>query len=446
MRTAIGVFAAACALARIPVAMADIECGTSLNSGLGAPTSDGHSCLRNSDCAGGESCMDGFCVNAATAGQVNGLGWNAPDGALVLTKMTPGRDAILAVIAALGENYSHTMLSHGATGWASHNTAKVPGPADLNPNIMMCRDVLSGDVLKYGHPGAREIRQGAMWGFLYADSENPPTQLTYQQTLGCWFPYPGARFPICGVTPSGAEVTAWERLRAPKRAVPDGHGGTMYQILNDNGKDLVYSFYQYMDAGTIPYGNSASEPNGGTVCSTYAAYLEAKAGLTPTNPFTYSHAQLQAAANALRSNIYDSLNQDTTVSAILGCLADSCWFPPGCIQFGWATAAPFVPLLPPDFAGVALGMGGCCNFDNGNALKWNIANQVANCMGVDRCDYGGQDAWMQVYNNPSAQPKSITPDRIGGWGPNHTGASIWSYDIAHPVQWNGPGNVYGCWY
>jgi hypothetical protein len=76
------------------------------------------------------------------------------------------------------------------------------------------------------------------------------------------------------------------------------------------------------------------------------------------------------------------------------------------------------------------------------------ANQVANCMTSGDCG-NTDDDWRGVVANPNNGAISISPDCVGGWNAcpraPEPGASVWSYDDNHLVQWNADGNQYGCW-
>jgi hypothetical protein len=359
--------------------------------------------------------------------------WNAPNGAIVFS-VGDSNDIIGNVLHNLGELRSHTMMSHGASGWALHNTMKMPSMSDLDANVFnFCGAPIDGSKLQYGYPGARDITQGAMWQFLF-NQGSTPLAVWYQETFA-----PGTQY----VTTAGANVLDWEWNSAPYRSVSDGNN-VMFQLLNDSGTDLVYSLPQFMNAGMIPWGNSAipsGDPNGGTVCSTLAAYIEAKAGYAPTTPYWYTNrAQIQNAAIALVYGIADMVAQNGIANVAFDCVANSCG-----INFCAATALPAIlPLLPavPPEVIATLSAATCCNFDNGNALRVNIGSQVANCMAANQCGYGNGSLWQWFANY--TYPSSITPDRMGGWGV-HSGASIWAYSGSYAVQWNAPGSVYGCW-
>jgi hypothetical protein len=77
--------------------------------------------------------------------------------------------------------------------------------------------------------------------------------------------------------------------------------------------------------------------------------------------------------------------------------------------------------------------------------------QVRNCF-IDptKCNTDSSTPWNNVVNNPNANAISISPDRAVGAGihaPGAAGNGPWAGaapDVA--IQWNAPGNVYGCWF
>jgi hypothetical protein len=80
----------------------------------------------------------------------------------------------------------------------------------------------------------------------------------------------------------------------------------------------------------------------------------------------------------------------------------------------------------------------------------NAANQVVNAFASPGGFIDDQGDWQNVVKNNSAV--SISPDDVACWNDNGTGpgcvgqnSSVWGWDINNQVQWNSPGNVYGCW-
>src|SRR5690242_882756 len=62
-------------------------------------------------------------ARAETACGSVGGGWNAPNGAVVLTT---GPGIIKSVVNGVGEYYSHSMISHGVGSWVTHETMRQP--------------------------------------------------------------------------------------------------------------------------------------------------------------------------------------------------------------------------------------------------------------------------------------------------------------------------------
>src|SRR5262249_12740171 len=80
-------------------------------------------------------------------------GWDAPLGAAVFTT---GSGPIDAVIGAIGEFRSHSMLSHGPGGWVSHATMKTP---DQNGWPQVCGQPINPGQLASGSPGVEQVDQ-----------------------------------------------------------------------------------------------------------------------------------------------------------------------------------------------------------------------------------------------------------------------------------------------
>ena len=89
-------------------------------------------------------------------------GWNAPKGAVVTSASEGG--VIDPVINAIGENRSHSMMSHGANYWSTHSTMFSPG---TNGWPTYCSTPLKVDDLKRGKPGVSQINRGAIFTYYW---------------------------------------------------------------------------------------------------------------------------------------------------------------------------------------------------------------------------------------------------------------------------------------
>jgi hypothetical protein len=175
-----------------------------------------------------------------------------------------------------------------------------------------------------------------------------------------------------------------------------------------SGARVNYSLFQYRDLEQVNQIPSAST-NNGMVCSTFLAYAHNYAGQGQLSPWTYPHASMAAAGDAL----YNNVNTDCRNA-----------------QGFWGGA--LLTLICPFYD--------VCS---------NAAHQVANCMATNSCDRSEPYIWQGVRNDPVAVARSISPDRLGGWGV-HWGSrdarNVWAPDDNHDVLWNSGGSVYGCWY
>jgi hypothetical protein len=314
-------------------------------------------------------------------------GWNAPNGAAVFNT---GPGPIEDVINAVGEVRTHSMLSHGPGQWVSHATMKNP---TQNSWPAMCSTPVTPSDLIGGYPGLEQVNQGGIYRFLYGDGSSGPTSLTYQ----------------VGNTAKAAEIGDYMWWNVPYYA---DHSIVDSNVEIDRpsirGARVPYSLYQYRTSEGTPTGGPAW--NNGMVCSTFLAYAHYAGGQGAVPAYTYSHDKLKNAANAL----YNGVKSDCS---------DSLGF--------WGGVGASIICLFTDVCGKA-------------------GDQVANCMSAHACDTSNSSIWKGVRDNPSTVAVSISPDRVGGWNGHpwgsQPGATVWSADYAHNVQWNSGGNVYGCWY
>jgi hypothetical protein len=308
--------------------------------------------------------------------------WNAPNGAVVFNK---GPGPVDAVLNAVGEFRSHSMLSHGPGGGVSHATMKLPAE---NSWPLVCGLPLNADQLRNGYPGLEQINQSGIYTFLQGS-----TWMGYQR----W-------------NAAGAEAIAnnlwWNHPLFFDASIENPSQGIDRPARN--GARVNYSLFQFRDleqTHNIP----SSATNNGMVCSTFLAYAHNYAGQGRLTPHTYAHGSLTAAADAL----YNSVNNDCRN-------ANGFW-------------------------GGALLTFVCPFYD----VCSNAANQVANCMATNSCDRSEAHIWQGVRNDPVSVARSISPDRLGGWGVHwgtRDASNVWAPDYTHPVQWSSGGNVYGCWY
>jgi hypothetical protein len=334
--------------------------------------------------------------------------WNAPNGAAVFSK---GPGPIDAVLSAVGEYRSHSMLSHGPGGGVSHATAKTP-PTNAWPAI--CSTPLDPNGLRNGQPGLEQINQGGIYAFLH-DPTHPTSYLRYQV-------WDAAR------AASVADTMWWGTSIFEDRSTSDSTVEIDRPVRN--GARVPYSFFQYKNierTNLVP----SSASNNGMVCSTFLSYAHATGGMGVIPGFAYSHAQLNAVGNALFSSIVDECHRSPT------------WLP------------------------TALGLGVICTLGLSPVIDpcAAAANQVANCMATNRCDTADGSIWRAVASDPAQTAYTISPDRIAGAGVHHDqvdanrqlwwnstflgaptwAVNVWASDVSYDVQFNSGGSVYGCW-
>jgi hypothetical protein len=318
-------------------------------------------------------------------------GWNAPNGALVLSR-GGGGGPVAAVLDAVGEYRTHSMFSHGPGGDVTHETMYTPG---TNGWPTYCSTPVKAGELTTGFPGATRINQGAIYQFLYGGGG--VQYLAYQRSR-----------TSAGYNNNGEVVSNWLLNSMPTVAVTSkqNSGQSLLRYKGPNGYPLNYVLYQYRDLESVHYGGAGW--NNGMVCSTMLAHAQYRAGLGVVDAYTYNHSKLQIAGNALYSSVENECNSGLGfwggVGSSITCFENIC-----------------------DDAG----------------------RQVRNCMAAGRCDTDDGRVWSNIYNDSATVARSISPDRLGGWSGHPytgTGVSVWAYDTSNTIQWNSGGNVYGCWF
>jgi hypothetical protein len=202
-------------------------------------------------------------------------GWNAPRGALVLNHSTTG--PVPAVMSAIGEFRTHSMLSHGPGGSVTHATMTTP---DQNGWPLVCGLPLVAGQLEQGYPGLETVNQGAIYGALYG----PNGGTTYLEYL---------------VGPTANQ----EAIAAAVEALPiDVDAGGIIHPLR-NAARAPYSLSQYRDLQDVNQPGGSSN-NNGVVCSTFLAWAHAQAGQGVVPPFTYPHSKVNAVAYSLHASVY----------------------------------------------------------------------------------------------------------------------------------------------
>lgn len=327
--------------------------------------------------------------------------WNVPAGALVLSR-SPG--PVNGVITALGEYRTHSMLAHG-NGWVSHAAMYTPGTSGWPA---YCSTPVNADELKNGYPGASQIQEGGIYQFLYGGGVE---HVAFQR---------GCDATTCP-NDDGRTIADWLWFSMPYQWSPSRQSGGgrgqgddgLYRIEMGTPAALTaYSLYQFRDLQGVNSGGATW--NNGIVCTTLLAYAHFKAGKGIVAPYVYPHEQLVRGITGLVGAVEDECNRGVGFWKGLGANIT-------CLE-------------------------GICD---------DAARQVTNCMTVGRCDTdtSGANSFASVRDDPASTARSISPDRLGGWSGHPSegyregsGVSVWAADSEQAVQWNAPGNVYGCWF
>jgi hypothetical protein len=327
---------------------------------------------------------------AAQACGYSSSGWNVPNGAAVFTRGESG--PITAVITALGEYRTHSLLSHGPGKAVTHTTMRTPSQNGW-PDV--CSTPINVDELRYGRPGLERINQGGAYRYIYgADTSDVGTKFIAYQ-LG-----DAQRAAAIG------DHVLWDYGLVTQKSEVDG-SQSIYRPWVRGGVS-PYGLFQYRDSEGTPSG--APSVNNAMVCSTFLAFAHNNAGDNTITPYTYSHATIASASNTLYGNVRDECKSTLGFWGNIGASV-------GCAVF-WDVCS-------------------------------NAGNQVTNCMAYNGCGSSNGNNWKAIRDNPSTTATSISPDRVGGWAGHSWGGpddAVWSTDWNMPVQWNSGGNVYGCWY
>jgi len=326
-----------------------------------------------------------FALPGAAASVTGGCGyvpalWNAPYGSAVLSRSNGG--PIRPVIVAIGEYYTHSMLSLGTAGIV-HAEMKTPAQSTW-PTV--CTRPLDANQLQYGYPGVTQITLGGA----YADLQGEEITPVY----------------LWGDPARAAAIADWI-VNGPQTVVSSQSDGSVAipRKLRD-GAPIPYSLYQYrnIDQTNQPVSSSA---NNGMVCSTFLswAHVESGAGYVPA--YTYDHGLIANAANALFNTVQDACNSGVGFwSALLRSV--SCPFYDVCENAG-------------DQVTNCMAANACGSNDN---TIW----------------HGVRDDPAATATSISPDRLAgLPPHGVG------TSTWSYDQGF-HPIAWNAPGPQYGCWY
>ena len=362
----------------------------------------------------------------------NGTGWNVPNGSTVFVR---GPGPIKDVLTAVGEYRSHSMLSMGPGGWVTHATSKTPiVTSDRGVCGSECANPLDATFLHNSTPGLEQVTQGAIYAFLYGGDGQD---------------YIGYQNAIHGTTDWGQPISSF--------AWNEG-GGFWYQwttssadssqgfyTITYNGTPVHYGWNQYMNIQQVAHGVPGLDT--GVVCSTSLAmwqHLGAPGYGPDVLPRTYGSSLISSGANALFNSIKSECEGQVGFFSSAGAALNQIGM--GILCGGCGAGCGLC------WAGIGCGNMNSYNGDPCDEAADQMVNTFATNMASyrDDCHYDNEYHWKSVAASSSAV--SASPDDIGCWNSNGTGApctgpssSVWGYDIGHTVQWNSGGTVYACW-
>ncbi len=306
--------------------------------------------------------------------------WNAPYGSVVLSRSNGG--PIRPVIVAIGEYYTHSMLSLGTSGIV-HAEMKTPAQSSW-PTV--CTRPLDANQLQYGYPGVEQINLGGA----YADLQGEEITPVYQ-----W-----------GDAGTTAAVANWISAAPETPAQSQSDGAVWLSRKLRNGSPISYSLYQYRN---IEQTNelSSNSANNGMVCSTFLSWAHLQGASLYVSTYTYDHLRIANAANALFNTVQNACNSG--VGFWGGVLRSvSCPFYNVCENAG-------------DQVTNCMAANACATNDN---TIWHGVrddpNATATSISPDRL-------------------AGLSPHGVG------TSVWSYDQGY-HPIAWNAPGAQYGCWY
>jgi hypothetical protein len=341
--------------------------------------------------------------------------WNAPAGTLVLNKSSSG-GPVSAVIGGIGEYYTHSAVSHGSY-WGSMNTMRMP--RSYPSGNSSCGAPVEPSDLANGWPGARTDPAGGLWSFYFSSGGFMNGQSALYYGVASTGTYSnGSNANNCSSNAgygSDSDVAncmiAWEQNKlwgssgcGSNSPGPGCGAGNTGGTPNWNFGYSVYSYSQYANSpwgyGTMCAGLTSNAFYWSTGPNGYCA----PPGIVP---FTYANSVVNNAAWSL----YNQISSGS--------------------QGFWGT------------------LGACFACFDCNLLD-EAGDQVVDCFTNNQGTYCGQSnhdwAGNSTYGHTAT---SISPDRIWGISGHYCSTnnnSPWRPAPGYAVQFNQPGNYYGCWY
>jgi hypothetical protein len=247
----------------------------------------------------------------STACGSSSANWNAPDGALVLSR---SQGPIGGTLSGVGEYRTHSMLAHG-NGWVTHATMFSPSTTGW-PTY--CSAPLDANELQNGYPGVSIVPPGGIYAFLYGDGGSVE-HIGFQRSCN------SAGCP----NDDGSDIANWTWSSSPYEWVAsrqDGNQGIYRLLKGTPSLPISYSLYQYRNLEDISTGGSTW--NNGAVCSTFLAYAQYMADKRPVTAFTYSHSAIVSAMNglmgAVESDCRDGIGFWKNIAVNITCFENIC--------------------------------------------------------------------------------------------------------------------------
>jgi hypothetical protein len=396
-------------------------------------------------------------------------GWNVPNGDTVYVS---GPSPVYAVLSAVGEYRSHSMLSNGPDSWVTHATSVTP-PINTDESPYWtpfcsscgseCWNPINPSFLYNSMPGLETTNQGGIYAFLYnggsanlSNGSGPGEnfiayQRTYNASSGAWNDgistnVSNASF---GSGPGGSFGLSWSDWYSGTGLGANNNASSSITSTNSNylvyghaynGSQIHYGWYQYKNVQGTPTGTPGV--NTGVVCSSSLAMWNYEAGYGQVAARTYLNGAINTGANALWNAVQSECSATTGWFSSVGSFFTN---------LGWTALCA---------GATGLGQGVC-----GQA-----ADQMVNCFAANNCGntgspgnyWGsytahddGQTQWQAALSN-GATAIGISPDDVACWGDNNgsstggapctgSGSSVWGADGNQTVQWNSGGNQYYCW-
>jgi hypothetical protein len=217
-------------------------------------------------------------ASASTVCGSTNAGWNAPAGAAVF-EIAPGN--IGDVLRALGEQRSHSMLSHGPDTWVTHATSITP------PVVQDCDNPVSKSFMGAATPGLATVNQGAIYTFLYGDGAPPykangQDELYYQNAANSNSGWNNLLATQWLMSDEWGDVFSWNPMNVYGQTVwginfQYNNGSVQSPSLFPAGQ-IYYGWYQYMQVGSTPNGYPPAQTGGaglnkgyGVTCSSSLA-------------------------------------------------------------------------------------------------------------------------------------------------------------------------------